>query len=341
MPKLSPLLSGLAALAVALAVASRAQAQEDDLLVPAQSPPTTPATTTAVAPTAPAAAPGVAPPRPASELEPASPDDLRSDVRALRDEVRALRERQEAQSHSFLELWDGSKSSTTPWDIPGRDGLWITGYMQSQYETHQDSQDQLSPTGSLLNKDRFVVRRMRLKLIGEWKFVETQIELNADTVNGPNVNLQHAEATLHYRPDPAKVPIVQATLGLFDTPFGYELPESPRSRPFMERTTASRAFWPGEPDLGLRVSGGLGFFRWTIAALNGSPLNSPQYALQDPIAAKDVIFRFGADTNPRPGLRISGDVSVLEGTGLPRRDGRDEGDDRMERSQRQWDRPAG
>ena len=172
--------------------------------------------------------------------------------------------------------------------------------MQSQYEIHQNSQDQLSPSGAPLNLDRFVVRRMRLKLIGEWKFVETQLELNADTTNGFNLNLQHAEATVHYRPDPTKVPIVQATLGLFDTPYGYELPESPRSRPFMERTTASRAFWPGEPDLGLRVSGGLGFLRWTIAAVDGFPLNSPSYALQDPLAAKDVIFRFGADTDPAP-----------------------------------------
>ncbi len=242
-------------------------------------------------------------------------EDLRADIGALRQEVRELRAQQEAQ-HGLLEIWDGAKSSTTPWDIPGRDGIWVTGYMQSQYETHQDSQDQLAPGGVLVNKDRFLVRRARLKLIGEWKFAEAQIELNADTTNGFNVNLHHAEATLHYRPDPAKVPILQATLGLFDTPFGYELPESPRARPFMERTTMSRAFWPGEPDLGLRVSGGLGFFRWTIAAVNGHPLGSPQYAGQDPIAAKDALFRFGIDTAPRPGLKIAADVSVLSGMGF-------------------------
>ena len=158
--------------------------------------------------------------------------------------------------------------------------------MQSQFETHQDSQDQLAPGGVLLNKDRFLVRRARLRVIGAWRFTEAQIEINGDTTSGFNVNLQKAEASVFYRPDPAKVPIAQATLGLFDTPFGYELVESPRSRPFMERTTMSRAFWAGEPDLGLRLSGGLGFVRWTIAGVNGYPLGSPTYAGQDPFPAR-------------------------------------------------------
>jgi hypothetical protein len=317
----------LAFAALALTSSTRARAQDDDLVVPADSaPPTKPAPQPPPAATAPPpAAPrpsAAAPAASASLLPPPSPPPPGPDVEAelrelreLRDEVHELRARQDAQ-HPVLEIWDSTKSSTSPWDIPGRDGLWFTGYLQSQYETHQDSQDQLAPGGTPLNKDRFLVRRARLKFIGEWKFAEAQIEINADTVNGPNINLHHAEATLHYRPQPDAIPLVAATLGLFDTPFGYEVPESPRSRPFMERTTMSRAFWPGEPDLGLRVAGGLGFFRWTLAAMNGFPQSSPRFAYQDPIGAKDFIVRVGADTSPRPGLRIAGDVSVLDGTGF-------------------------
>ena len=235
----------------------------------------------------------------------------------MRDEVRELKESQE--SHSFLEIWDDSKtikSQITPWDIPGRDGLWLTGYMQAEYLMSQASQDQLTPTGGLVNQNRFLVRRARLKVIGEWKFAETVLEVNGDTTSGFNFSLQKAEGTLHYRPDPNKVSIAQMTLGLFDVPFGYEVPESARSRPFMERTTMSRAFWPGEPDLGLRLSGGLSFFRWTIAGVNGYPIGSPSYAGQDPIAAKDAIFRFGVDSAPRKDLTIAGNVSVLEGIGF-------------------------
>jgi hypothetical protein len=252
---------------------------------------------------------------PAAAPAPDPTESIRADVRALREELDAMKAR-EAASRPFVEIWDDARPLTTPWDIPGRDGVWVTGYMQSQFETHQDSQDQLAPGGVLLNKDRFLVRRARLRVIGAWKFAEAQIELNGDTTNGPNMNLQKAEASLLYRPDPTKVPIAQATMGLFDTPFGYELVESPRSRPFMERTTMSRAFWAGEPDLGLRLSGGVGFLRWTVAGVNGYPLGSPTYAAQDPISAKDLIVRLGVDTAPRPRLRIAGDVSVLTGTGF-------------------------
>jgi hypothetical protein len=309
----------LAAVACVLASSSARAADpqpDDDVEIQADTTPK-PAPTPASAPAA-GAAPS-APPSPSAAptpaAEPAS-DDVHAEIQSLRDEVRAMKERDEAEHRPFLEIWPGDKSSTTPWEIPGREGLWLTGYMQSQYESHADSQDQLAPGGVLLNQDRFLVRRARLKLIGEWKWAATQIEINGDTTKGFNLNLHHAEATLHYRPDPTKVPVAQATLGLFDTPFGYELVESPRSRPFMERTTMSRAFWPGEPDLGVRLSGGYEFFRWTVGAVNGHPLGDKQYPGQDPIGAKDVIFRFGVDTKPRPELGIAADVSVLKGKGF-------------------------
>jgi hypothetical protein len=314
--------------ALVCAASPLAFAQDEDLVIPAQGAPTSSAPTPAGSAPVPAPAPVLisapasavavaAPPATPAAAANADVEELRKELRALRDEVRDVKEQQ--SSHPFIEIWDESKpirSQITPWDIPGRDGIWFTGYMQAQYEMHQDSQDQLGPGGVLLNKDRFLVRRARLKLLGEWKFAEAVIELNGDTESGFNFNLEKAEATLHYRPDPDKVSIAQATLGLFDVPFGFELPESSRSRPFMERTTMNRAFWPGEPDLGLRLSGGLSFFRWTIAAVNGHPLGDPQYPGQDPIGPKDAVFRFGVDTAPRKDLTIAGNVSVLEGMGF-------------------------
>jgi hypothetical protein len=85
----------------------------------------------------------------------------------------------------------------------------------------------------------------------------------------------------------------------------------------MERSQASRAFYPGEPDLGLRLAGALGVFRWTIAAVNGQPLGEPSpFALQDPLNAKDVIFRFGFDDLPIHDLHVAGGVSALRGRGF-------------------------
>src|SRR4029079_19144208 len=89
-------------------------------------------------------------------------------------------------------------------------------------------------------------------------------------------------------------PIIKLTGGLFDTPFGYELVESPRTRFFMERSLASRAFFPAEPDFGVRLSGAISLFRYAVAVVNGEPLGTKNgFPGQDPNATKDVVARFG------------------------------------------------
>jgi hypothetical protein len=197
------------------------------------------------------------------------------------------------------------------------EGISTSAYLQSQWENHQDSQDQLNQNGQTLNQNRFSIKRARVSMLGEWDYAALALELDANTTNGPQVDLRKAEASLQYRPDRSKPPIVIGTLGLFDAPFGYELVESPRTRWFMERTVASRAFYPAEPDLGVRIAGALGFFRWTIAAQNGEPLGEASpFVLQDPNDAKDVIFRFGFDDLPLQDLHVAGDVSALRGRGF-------------------------
>jgi len=292
------------------------------------------------APPSPSATPSpqAPPPSPAAPGPGASaPVDatLRTELNALREEVRALRARVEspptpppAPLPTPAESPAGVRERTGPtprplgyepfwpWATPP-EGLTLGGYLQSEYIWSQSSQDQLTQGGALLNKDRFLIRRARPSLIGEWEYVAFAIELDANTTNGPQVDLRKAEASLQYRPDRTKPAIVMATVGQFDTPFGYELVESPRTRWFMERSTTSLGLWPGEPDLGVRFAGALGFFRWTIAAVNGEPLgeNSP-YALEEPKAEKDVIFRFGFDTTPRDDMQLAGGVSSYRGTGF-------------------------
>ncbi|HLK36665.1 MAG TPA: hypothetical protein VKU41_07915 [Polyangiaceae bacterium] len=255
-------------------------------------------------------------PSPAPSSDPLG--DLREQVRQLRAEVQAARERPApaeekpapppAARLGYEPFW--------PWATP-REGISVGAYLQTQYESHQDALDQLSQSGALLNTDRFSVRRARPSFIGEWEYAAVAVELDANTTNGPQVDLRKAEASLQYRPDRSQPPVVMATLGQFDTPFGYELVESPRTRFFMERSVLSRAFWPGEPDLGVRVAGALGFFRWTIAAINGEPLGeSTPYTLQDPNAAKDVVFRFGFDVAPRDDLQLAGGISSIRGRGF-------------------------
>ena len=157
---------------------------------------------------------------------------------------------------------------------------------------------------------------MRLKLLRDWQYGGLMVEFDANTVKGPAIGIQHAEVSLAYR-NRDQSPLVQVTLGLFDNPFGREVVESPRDRPFMERSLASRGFFPAEPDLGLRISGQAAWFRYSVAVVNGQPLGDRTgFALQDPNAHKDVLGRVGVDVTPSVPLRVIGGVSVLNGKGF-------------------------
>jgi hypothetical protein len=248
------------------------------------------------------------------------------DAASLRDEVRSLRAdldqlRMDTAATAPARVPPPSPKvlgaeAFWPWVTPA-EGLSLGGYLQSQYESHEDSVDQLAQGGAVLNQDRFSIRRARVNVTGEWQYAAVALELDANTTSGPQVDLRKAEASLQYRPDRRRPPIVMGTVGLFDVPFGYELVESPRTRFFMERSVASRAFFPGEPDLGVRLAGALGFFRWTIAATDGEPIGEKSpFSLQDPNKAKDIVFRFGIDTHPLEDLAIAADVSSLRGQGF-------------------------
>jgi hypothetical protein len=191
---------------------------------------------------------------------------------------------------------------------------WFT---QGEIQSHQDSEDQLQQGGQPLNQDRALVRRMRLRLAGDWEYAAALVEIDGNTVDGPSFGLRQAEGSLHYRMKKGDRPLVQASIGLLNPPFGHELIEWPRDRVFMERSLASRAFWPGETDVGVRVSGALGFLRWSFAATNGEPLDArTPFPTRDPNSAKDVVFRVAADTRPHEGLRMNGGVSALRGKGF-------------------------
>ena len=192
----------------------------------------------------------------------------------------------------------------------------VSAYAQGQYESHQDSEDQLAIGGAPLNQNRFVLRRARVKVQSDWTYGGLMLELDANTVHGPAIGVQHAEISLAYR-DTTQQPFINLTIGIFDNPFGREVVESPRDRPFMERSFGSREFFPAEPDLGLRLSGQVAWFRYAAAVVNGQPLGDRSgFILQDPNSHKDVLGRIGIVVLPAPVLRVSGGVSVLNGKGF-------------------------
>ena len=203
-------------------------------------------------------------------------------------------------------------------DALGVAGVEIGGFLHAQGQLDQQSQDQLMQGGALLNQDGFVVRRARLAVARHWRTAALALELDANTVRGANITLRRAEASVFWAGEtPDAPPLAAIALGLTDIPFGYEMLESSRDRLFMERSLASLAFFPGEPDIGARAWGGYGPFRYAVALLAGEPINERVGTNRaDPNQAKDLLGRVGIDTAPSRDVVIAGGVSVLVGTGF-------------------------
>lgn len=214
---------------------------------------------------------------------------------------------------------------------PSEYGLRLSGYLQLQYLHSQLSEDQLQQGGAVLNRDGFAVRRGRLRIAGDWRFVAFAFELDASTTRGPFIGVREASLSALWRnPDATRPPYVMLTAGLTQVPFGYELRLSQRDMMFMERSLGSLAMFPGPVDVGVRLRGGVGPFRYDVAVMNGSPIADVAGSATrfDPTRKPDVAGRLGFDVHPGR-LAIAGGASFLTGTGL--HDGQD-----ATKNQLQW-----
>jgi hypothetical protein len=141
------------------------------------------------------------------------------------------------------------------------------------------------------------------------------LEFDGNTVNGTTARIIDAEASVKLPGEAGAPPLLMLTMGLFKIPFGFEILQSDRDRLFMERSLAERALFPGEFDVGIRLSGGWQFVRYAIAVQNGEPLGEKTWPGRDPNNAKDVTGRLGVETVVE-GLGVTAGVSALSGTGF-------------------------
>ena len=244
--------------------------------------------------------------------------------RSDRSRIDALEAKAAKDAASPLRDLFGTPPPTTsfdasPWSRTWAKGLTISGYVQAQYQQSQLSADQLSADGTPLNQDRFLVRRARLRVDRSWDFAYATLEIDGNNVNGLAIGLRRAEAGLIWRaPDAKAPPLLMLRAGLIDIPFGYELYEPNRTRLFLERTTASRALFPGDTDFGAQLSGAAGIFRYAVGAFDGTPVpdSEPTAAGFDLTSEKELMARFGAETQPSEAVGVSGGVSFINGTGL-------------------------
>jgi hypothetical protein len=196
-------------------------------------------------------------------------------------------------------------------------GLSLGGFAQTDLSVRQSSSDQLNnSTGEPLNQNRFVLRRARLRTEIDRGLVTGALELDGNTVNGPQMRVLNAEGTLRIPPVGTGPSLLGLTVGLFKIPFGWEVIQSDRDRLFLERSIAAQELFPGEYDLGARLAGGWRYIRYALAVQNGEPIGEKTFPVRDPNNAKDVAGRVGVETPFSPLVDFAAGFSGLKGKGF-------------------------
>jgi len=199
--------------------------------------------------------------------------------------------------------------------VAGSDGLTLAGFIQADMYVKQTSEDQLNTSsGAPLNDNRFSIRRLRLRASTDQRYLAAIAEIDTNTTNGPQARPMNVEVTAKLPGD--QVPYIAGTVGIFKIPFGFEIGQADYDRLFAERSNMERALFPGEYDLGARISGGWRFVRYALAVQNGEPLGESTFPARDPNAAKDVVGRLGIVSPLGGGVNIQAGFSALAGKGL-------------------------
>jgi hypothetical protein len=205
--------------------------------------------------------------------------------------------------------------------MPARadDSLRFSGYVQLDWTAYnQTSSDEVGHSSDLpLNRDRFTLKRGRLRLDAERHLFDAALEIDANTVNGPVVRPVAAEIGARWPKQPEKhAPSLRVSAGLMKIPFGFEVPERDAERPFLERSTLMRALFPGQYDLGAALKARYRFLTLSVAVMNGSPLGDHQFPALAPTRSKDFVGRLATRSELGSALDFELGVSAESGRGF-------------------------
>jgi hypothetical protein len=275
-----PALISIASLLFAVFTWSLASAQETPPPAPPGGETAAPPEGAAVPPDAPPPPP-LPPPVPPPTSEPGAPP-IEERVAGLETKVDGLAD-SVAQTQSTVDSLSKIK---------------VSGYVQGQYEWHDDARPGLKADNTPAETTRFRVRRARLKTLYSGHNAEYMLQIDAIGGSlGPNardgVTLKDAEATLVDTWTPLGL---RLTVGQFKWPFGYEVQQSSGDREMPERSLAENTLFPGERDRGVRLTGNYDWLRFAAALVNGVPgTTDALYTTFDQSSFKDVVGRVGAD----------------------------------------------
>ena len=246
-------------------------------------PPPPPPAPPAAAPPAPVPAPpaDVPPPQPPAEVPPPPVDVPPPPAATVDQRMTDAEQKIEGLTESL---------ATTNATLSPLAKLKFSGYIQGQYELHQESVSGLMPNNTPANLDRFSVRRGRLKATYTGENAEYLLQIDA---TGDAVVLKDAEATFVDTWTPFNF---RLTAGQFKVPFGYEILQSSADREMPERATVIRVLFPGERDRGVRLVGSYQQFKLMFAAVNGNfTQGDPLYGTRDQNRHADYYLRLSGD----------------------------------------------
>jgi hypothetical protein len=223
-----------------------------------------------------------------------------------------------AQGEELRRMREASPPAALPslFRLGGLD-IRLSGFVQADAVAYdQSSADELNySTGQPINNTRFLIRRARLRIEGDYQYAGGVLEFDGNTINGPIARITNAEVYGRL-PSKTATPYLMAVIGLTRIPFGFEVQEKDYVRLFLERSNVARALFPGEYDLGAKLQGGWRFLRYQLAVMNGHPSGDKQFALRDPDHSKDFLGRVGVDTPLAHLVTLQAGLSGLYGTGF-------------------------
>ncbi len=182
----------------------------------------------------------------------------------------------------------------------------ITGYVQTQYQRAQSAGISSFSGGDFSenSKDRFMIRRGRIKIDRVDKFSSIVMQLDA-TQNG--VQLMDAFIQL-FQPDSKNFVF---TAGLFNRPFGHSIIYSSGYRDFPERARVFQTIMPRERDigamLGFNPQNKYKFVSADLAVVNGSGYSSRDYDSRKDIIG-NLTFKFDSLANGKLKLGFGGSI---------------------------------
>lgn len=184
------------------------------------------------------------------------------------------------------------KSDELKADVEKLKRLKISGFVQAQYENHQDSEEGVDASGKPLNYDNFLIRRGRLKV--DYSATKRSKYLVYIDASKDKVKLLDAYAEFKLPHD------VKITFGQYKWPFGYEIPQSSSDREMPERANVINQLFPGVRDRGIKASGEVkvgekNTFEYTAGIFNGTGIEDKTFTWQDADKHKDIVGRLGLD----------------------------------------------